>query len=104
MLSSEFDILEAENGMEASAILHNQEHEISLMLLDIVMPVMDGLTATKTIRSMARQDAGIIPILAMTANAFAEDVKDAMDAGMDAHIAKPVDMELLRRVFKLYLR
>ncbi len=68
------------------------------------MPVMNGHEASRAIRSLNRQDAKMIRIIAMTANAFAEDVKDALDAGMDAHIAKPVDMELLKQTLSLYLR
>ena len=56
----------------------------------LLMPVMDGLTATKAIRALNRADAGIIPIIAMTANAFAEDVQRCLDAGMNAHLAKPL--------------
>ncbi len=78
--------------------------EYDAILMDVQMPVMNGYEATRAIRNLEREDSKFILIVAMTANAFAEDVKDAMDAGMDAHIAKPVDMELLRRVFKLYLR
>lgn len=74
------------------------------ILMDIQMPVMNGHEASRAIRSLNRQDAKMIRIIAMTANAFAEDVKDALDAGMDAHIAKPVDMELLKQTLSLYLR
>lgn len=74
------------------------------ILMDVQMPVMNGYEATRAIRNLEREDSKLILIVAMTANAFAEDVKDAMDAGMDAHIAKPVDMELLKQVLKLYLR
>ena len=73
------------------------------ILMDIQMPVMNGYEASRAIRSLKREDAKLIPIIAMTANAFAEDVKDAMDAGMDAHIAKPVDMGLLKQTLSLYL-
>ncbi len=66
------------------------------ILMDVQMPVMNGYEATRTIRALDREDAGEIPIIAMTANAFSEDVKEAMDAGMNAHVAKPIDMELLR--------
>ena len=55
-------------------------------------------------RSLDRTDAGMIPIIAMTANAFAEDVKDALDAGMDVHIAKPINMELLKRTVNDYVK
>ena len=68
------------------------------------MPEMNGYDATRAIRSLEREDAGNIPIIAMTANAFAEDVKDALDAGMDAHIAKPIDMELLKKTLHQYIQ
>ena len=61
------------------------------------MPVMDGLTATKAIRALNRPDAGIISIIAMTANAFAEDVQRCLDAGMNAHLAKPLDIEKVKK-------
>ena len=62
-----------------------------------MMPVMDGLTATKAIRALNRPDAGIIPIIAMTANDFAEDVQRCLDAGMNAHLAKPLDIEKVKK-------
>lgn len=65
------------------------------ILMDIQMPVMDGYEAARTIRADSRPDAGAIPIIAMTANAFDQDVEAAMEAGMDAHIAKPLDVNLL---------
>ena len=70
------------------------------VLMDVQMPVMNGYEATKVIRDSCHEEAKTIPIVAMTANAFAEDVKEAMDAGMDAHVAKPVDMEALKRTLK----
>ena len=57
------------------------------------MPVMDGLSATRNIRALERQDAKTIPILAMTANVFQEDVEKCMEAGMNAHLSKPLDLE-----------
>ena len=66
------------------------------ILMDIMMPVMDGLTACRTIRAMERPDAGVIPIIAMTANAFAEDVQNCLAAGMNAHLAKPLDVKKMR--------
>ena len=63
--------------------------------MDIMMPVMDGYEATRTIRAMDRSDAKTIPIIAMTANAFTEDKLAAKKAGMDEHIAKPLDTKLL---------
>ena len=64
------------------------------------MPVMNGYDATRAIRALPRSGAAAIPIIAMTANAFAEDEKAALDAGMDAHVPKPLDIELLKRVIQ----
>ena len=66
--------------------------------MDVQMPVMNGYDATRAIRALARPDAGTIPIIAMTANAFAEDERAALDAGMNAHVAKPLDVQLLKKV------
>ena len=74
------------------------------ILMDVQMPVMNGYEATRAIRALPREDAVLIPIIAMTANAFAEDVKDALAAGMNAHVAKPVDMELLKRTLARFLK
>ena len=68
-----------------------QAGEIDAILMDVMMPVMDGLEATRRIRAMKRPDARTIPIIAMTANAFAEDRQLAFAAGMDMHIAKPLE-------------
>lgn len=70
------------------------------VLMDIQMPEMNGYEATRAIRGMNRDDAADIPIIAMTANAFAEDVRAAKDAGMNAHVAKPVDVDILRKTIK----
>lgn len=63
------------------------------ILMDIMMPVMDGLAASRTIRALDRADAKDIPIIAMTANAFKEDAKQCLEAGMNAHLEKPLDMD-----------
>lgn len=65
------------------------------IIMDIMMPVMDGLTATRAIRALERADAKTIPIIAMTANAFEEDARKCLDAGMNVHLAKPLCMEEL---------
>ena len=76
----------------------NPPGTFDVIIMDIMMPVMDGITATKTIRALEREDAGTIPIIAMTANAFDDDVKQALDSGMNAHLAKPIDMEKLKAI------
>lgn len=72
--------------------------EFDAILLDVQMPVMNGHQAARAIRALQRADAAEIPIIAMTANAFAEDEKEALSAGMDAHVPKPLSMELLKKV------
>lgn len=74
---------------------HSEEGKYDAILMDIQMPVMNGFEATKAIRKLSKKDAISIPIVAMTANAFAEDVQAALDAGMNEHVAKPVDMQIL---------
>ncbi|MBU5463312.1 hybrid sensor histidine kinase/response regulator [Anaerotignum sp. MSJ-24] len=74
------------------------------ILMDVMMPVMDGITATKIIRAMDRPDAKEIPILAMTANAFDEDAKSCIDAGMNAHLAKPLQMDVVVATIDMYCR
>lgn len=95
----------AENGRLAVERFERSEAgEFDAVLMDVQMPVMNGHDAARAIRSLNREDAGNIPIIAMTANAFAEDEKAALDAGMDAHVAKPLDMEMLKKVVKQYVR
>jgi CheY-like chemotaxis protein len=70
--------------------------------MDIQMPVMDGYEASRAIRALARPDAKTVPIVALTANAFKEDIEKAIAAGMNAHLAKPMEMEkLMEATFKL---
>ena len=92
------NITEAKNGKEALEIFQNSKlNEYDVIIMDVMMPVMDGLEATKAIRMLEREDAKRIPIIAMTANAFEEDRKACLDAGMDEHIGKPIDIPLLKR-------
>ena len=77
--------------------------EFDAILMDVQMPVMNGYEATRAIRALEREDAGEIPIIAMTANAFAEDEKEALRAGMDVHLAKPVNVELLKQIVRQYV-
>ena len=92
-------VTKAWNGQEAVEIFRKSgPGEFDVILMDIMMPVMNGYEAAKTIRSMDREDAKVIPIIAMTANAFTEDRLRAKEAGMDEHIAKPIDGKLLVKV------
>ena len=86
-----FDVIEAADGAEA--ILKVQSEKPDILILDIMMPKIDGYTATRVIRSTNRQDAKAIPIIAMTAHVFDEDVKQCLEAGMNAHLPKPLQME-----------
>ena len=84
----------AGNGQEAlDAFAAKPEFYYDLILMDIQMPVMDGLEATRRIRGLNRQDASRVHIVAMTANAFVEDRRLSVEAGMNAHITKPLDVE-----------
>ena len=92
-------VTKAWNGQEAVDIFRkSRPGEFDVILMDIMMPVMNGYEAAKMIRSLDREDAKVIPIIAMTANAFTEDKMRAKEAGMDEHIAKPVDGKLLVKV------
>ena len=92
-------VTKAWNGQEAVELFEkSRSGEFDVILMDIMMPVMNGYEATKMIRSLDREDAKEVPIIAMTANAFTEDRIRAKAAGMDEHVAKPVDVELLIKV------
>ena len=93
------DVTKAWDGQEAVELFRNSEPgKFDVILMDIMMPVMNGYETTKMIRSLDREDAKAIPIIAMTANAFTEDRIRAKEAGMNEHVAKPVDVELLMKV------
>lgn len=88
----------AENGMiGVEKFSQSNENEYDCILMDVRMPVMDGLKATKTIRSLNRSDAKKVPIIAMTADVYSDDIKKCLEAGMNNHIAKPIDSEELYR-------
>ena len=70
--------------------------------MDLMMPIMDGLTATREIRKLERRDAKTVPIIAMTANAFQEDVQKSLEAGMNHHLSKPLRKELLLQTLAQY--
>ena len=93
------EVTKAWNGQEAVELFEkSRPGEFDVILMDIMMPVMNGYEATKMIRSLDREDAKVIPIIAMTANAFTEDRLRAKEAGMNEHIAKPVDANLLVKI------
>ena len=99
------DVTKAWNGQEAVEIFEkSRPGEFDIILMDIMMPVMNGYEASKMIHSMDREDAKTIPIIAMTANAFTEDKIRAKEAGMDEHIAKPVDGKLLVKIIHELVR
>ncbi len=92
-----------ENGQIAvERFVQSAAGEYDAVLMDVQMPVMNGYEAARRIRQLDRPDAAKIPIIAMTANAFAEDVKEALEAGMNAHIAKPIEMGLLKKAMDQY--
>ena len=93
------EVTKAWNGQEIVELFRKSEAgEFDVILMDIMMPIINGYEATKRIRSLDREDAKKIPIIAMTANAFTEDRIRAKEAGMDEHVAKPIDVELLIKV------
>ena len=94
----------AENGEKAVGRFEKSElFHYDIVFMDIQMPVMNGLDATRRIRSLNRPDASSVPIIAMTANAFLEDVHDSLEAGMNAHLSKPLDMEQVYDCLKQFL-
>lgn len=95
----------AVNGLEAvHKVSQSEEGFYQMILMDIQMPVMDGYEATRQIRSLQRKDTAHMPIIAMTANAFSEDVTNAIKAGMDYHLAKPIDIGALMSILNKYLQ
>ena len=100
ILSESYETLEAGNGQEALDILRENGLSISLIMLDLSMPVMDGYEATRAIRALERADSRL-PIIAMTADAFDGDVQKCLEAGMNDHLAKPLDIgECMRTLCK----
>lgn len=98
-------VIEAKDGKEAFDIWKNSEiGDIDLVLMDLMMPVMNGIDAARAIRTYNRKDAKTVPIIAMSANAFDEDVKSCYDAGMNEHISKPIDADKLIKCVNKYVR
>ena len=92
------------NGKQAvEKVMASEEGEYSLIFMDIQMPIMNGYEATKAIRQLDRKDAKCIPIIAMTANAFVDDVQKAIQVGMNEHLAKPVDVSKLYRILDKWI-
>ena len=97
----EMNVDTAENGQIAVDLFKSHEEGYyDAILMDMRMPVMDGLEATRLIRALDRSDAQTVPIIALTANAFDEDVQRSMQAGLNAHLSKPVDAEVLFRTLE----
>ena len=96
---TQVEICEAENGESAVYTFSgNGENYFDLIFMDVQMPVMDGYEATRRIRSLKRPDAASVPIIAMTANAYREDIIKALESGMNDHLAKPIDLDAVMRV------
>ncbi len=98
------DFVCAENGAEAVALYTKNPDKYSVILMDVQMPVMDGLDATRKIRASGLPNAGTIPIVAMTSNAFKEDVEECLAAGMNNHVAKPIDVDDMMRKLSRYMQ
>lgn len=99
------DVVRAVNGREALQLFETHpKGSFDLILMDIMMPEMDGYEATRAIRALAREDAGTIPILAMTANAFDEDVEKSKAAGMNGHLSKPIAIDTMKVMIAKNLR
>ena len=94
----------AENGkICVEKFQQSQRGYYSAILMDVRMPVMDGYEATRTIRGLLRPDALSVPIIAMTADAFSEDIKRCLDSGMNAHTAKPINLEETLSLLKRFI-
>ena len=95
----------AENGKEAvDKVASSTPGHYKAVLMDIQMPIMDGYEATKAIRALGNKDLSSIPIVAMTANAFAEDIQTAKNAGMNSYIIKPIDVSQMMSTLAKILR
>ena len=98
------DVTKAWNGKEAvDCFMEAEEGAYDVILMDIMMPIMDGLEATRRIRSLERKDAKKIPIFAMTANAFSDDKERSLQAGMNEHVSKPIEEKQLIRYIRKYM-
>ena len=95
----------AKDGLEALRIFEASEpHHFDIILMDIMMPVMNGLESARAIRALSREDAAAVPIIAVTANAFSDDMQDSQAAGMNAHLSKPLDFDEVAAVIHHYCK
>ena len=99
-----FEVESAPDGTDAVDMVRNsEENYYDVVLMDVQMPIMNGYEATREIRSLPRKDVKNLPIIAMTANALEEDKEAAIKNGMNAHISKPLDMDIFMKVLRQYL-
>jgi CheY-like chemotaxis protein len=94
----------AENGAEAVRLFTENPERYDVIFMDVQMPEMDGYEATRCIRALDVPNAGTVPIIAMTANVFREDIEKCIQAGMNGHLGKPLDIDEVLTVFKKVLR
>lgn len=105
LMEAGFEVESAPDGTDAVDMVNkSEENYYDLILMDVQMPIMNGYEATRTIRNMSRKDVKNMPIIAMTANALEEDKEAAIKNGMDAHIAKPLDIDILMEVLGKFLK
>ena len=98
-------IIKAYNGQEAVDIFRQgEENSFDIILMDIQMPILNGIEATKKIRMLEREDAKNIPIVAVSANVYTEDVAASNNAGMNAHLSKPINFNELQKVFNSLIK
>ena len=101
--SGKYALSASVNGADVALAVCRRE-QIDLILMDVMMPQLDGYEATRAIRALDRPDAAAIPIFAMTANAFTEDRRRAYDSGMNEHLTKPLEPDTLLRTLAKYLQ
>ncbi len=100
-----FEVESAPDGTDAvEMVRRSEENYYDVILMDVQMPIMNGYEATRTIRNLSRNDVRNLPIIAMTANALEEDREAAIKNGMNAHIAKPLDIKIFMNVLSQYLQ
>ena len=97
-----YQVKSAPDGAQALEVLDKEY--IDLIISDIMMPVMNGLDAAKAIRGLSRPDATTVPIIALSANAFAEDIQKSKNAGINEHLAKPLEMDKVLKVIASYCK